>query len=319
MNPRMTRTLLGIGIPGAVTIGGFWPYLMYRTELPERLATHFDTSGTPDGSMSLAQLVIFTGAMMAIGFAPCVAVAISRRPLPIFANAALPFVGGFVAALGATILATTILSQRGLASWQQASLSPLFLVPIIGSGLVVGGLAAWLGSQLDSSDPGPAEVGPTISLAAGERAVWTGSLSVRWPVLLGVPLVLGAIASLALGMPIITIVLALSAVPVVALSRIRVSADDQGLRVRYGPLGWPRTVIPSGRIESATVIDVDPMRWGGWGYRGSLKLMRRAAVVLRSGPGIRLDLADGRVFVVTVDDPTTAVAVINAGIGQNAG
>jgi len=73
------------------------------------------------------------------------------------------------------------------------------------------------------------------------------------------------------------------------------------------------------RIESASVIDVRPMEWGGWGYRGMLTLMRQAAVVLRAGPGIRVDLADGRVFVVTVDDPETGVALLNAEIARLTG
>jgi len=32
--------------------------------------------------------------------------------------------------------------------------------------------------------------------------------------------------------------------------------------------------------------------------------------VLRSGPGIRVDLRDGRVFAVTVDDAATGAAVL---------
>jgi hypothetical protein len=53
-------------------------------------------------------------------------------------------------------------------------------------------------------------------------------------------------------------------------------------------------------------FEVDPRRYGGWGYRGSLRLYRRAALNLRKGAGLRLELHDGRVFVVTVDDADTA-------------
>jgi hypothetical protein len=44
--------------------------------------------------------------------------------------------------------------------------------------------------------------------------------------------------------------------------------------------------------------------------------MRQAAVVLRAGPGIRVDLSDGRVSVVTVDNPETGVAILNAEIAR---
>jgi len=57
---------------------------------------------------------------------------------------------------------------------------------------------------------------------------------------------------------------------------------------------------------------VRPMKWGGWGYRGSLKLMNQAALVHRAGPGIRLDLDGGKIFVVTIDEPEQPVALLNA-------
>ena len=40
--------------------------------------------------------------------------------------------------------------------------------------------------------------------------------------------------------------------------------------------------------------------------------MRRAAVVLRAGPGIRIDLHDGKVFAVTIDDPDNPARLLNA-------
>ena len=72
------------------------------------------------------------------------------------------------------------------------------------------------------------------------------------------------------------------------------------------------TSVPLRRIATAQAIDIHPTDWGGWGYRGSLTLMKRAAVVLRAGPGIRLDLHDGEVFVVTIDDPDRPARLLNA-------
>ena len=82
-------------------------------------------------------------------------------------------------------------------------------------------------------------------------------------------------------------------------------ACAEPLTVRYGFLGWPRTSVPLHRIATARAIEIRPTEWGGWGYRGNLALMNRAAVVLRAGPGLRLDLHDGKVFVVTIDNPET--------------
>ena len=86
--------------------------------------------------------------------------------------------------------------------------------------------------------------------------------------------------------------------------------------MRYGLLRWPRTSVPIHRIATARAIDIRPADWGGWGYRGSLTLMKRAAVVLRAGPGIRLDLHDGKVFAVTINDPQDAVRLLNAEVSR---
>ena len=60
-------------------------------------------------------------------------------------------------------------------------------------------------------------------------------------------------------------------------------------------MGWgpdPVGLAPSSLedIVQVTVLDVRPLQWGGWGYRGSVRLFHQAAWVLHRGPGIRLDL-----------------------------
>jgi len=96
-----------------------------------------------------------------------------------------------------------------------------------------------------------------------------------------------------------------------AFTSVRVSVDATGMRVAYGWLRWPSTRIGIDAIRQATAIDVRPSAWGGWGYRGSLRLNRRAAVVVRAGEGLRLDLRGGRVFLVTVDGAVNAAGLLN--------
>jgi hypothetical protein len=81
--------------------------------------------------------------------------------------------------------------------------------------------------------------------------------------------------------------------------------------VRYGPLPWPTSHIALSSIKTAIAIDVRPSAHGGWGYRGSRRLFGKAAVVVRGGDGIRIDLADGTEFVVTVDDAEQGAGVLN--------
>lgn len=92
---------------------------------------------------------------------------------------------------------------------------------------------------------------------------------------------------------------------------VRVTVDRRGLAVAWGPFGVPVNRVAIERVAVASAIVVRPGEWGGWGYRGGLRLMGKAAAVVTGGPGIRLDLTDGRVFVVTVDDADTGAALIN--------
>ena len=93
---------------------------------------------------------------------------------------------------------------------------------------------------------------------------------------------------------------------------VKVRVESDAFVVGYGPFGWPRNRIPVSDIEAASVIDIRPMRHGGWGYRGSLRLFKKVSVVIRAGPGIHLDLRGGRKFAVTVDDPEAGVAALRA-------
>ncbi len=84
-----------------------------------------------------------------------------------------------------------------------------------------------------------------------------------------------------------------------------------GVVIRWGAWGLPTQRISLERIAAARVIEVRPTEWGGWGYRGSLRLFGKAAIVMRRGPGVRLDLRDGTVFAANVRDPEIAAGLVN--------
>lgn len=91
-------------------------------------------------------------------------------------------------------------------------------------------------------------------------------------------------------------------------SRIAVEVDDDELRVRFG-FGWPVRHIDWARVEQVEAIDVRPWQWGGWGYKVN-PAKRSSAVVLRSGDGLKLTLAGGSSFVVTVDGAKHGLEVV---------
>ena len=150
-------------------------------------------------------------------------------------------------------------------------------------------------------------------------AYWTATVSSRFAVPTAAAFaVIGIIVAIALApvfSPIVSIacgaLLVVAGICVLAVYKVRASVSDNGLTIEYFPfLGWPKTHINASEIQSVEAIQVEPAEHGGWGYRGSLRLYRKAALDLRRGPGIALTLTKNRTFVLTTDDADGAVAAL---------
>ncbi|NYI72059.1 hypothetical protein GGQ54_002619 [Naumannella cuiyingiana] len=89
--------------------------------------------------------------------------------------------------------------------------------------------------------------------------------------------------------------------------KVDLRIDREKLRIGFSTPRFPRLEIPRAEILSARVVRVAPMQHGGWGYRGSLRFFRKAAVVVRAGEGVAFALTEGRVLTVTVDDAAGCV------------
>jgi hypothetical protein len=62
------------------------------------------------------------------------------------------------------------------------------------------------------------------------------------------------------------------------------------------------------QIREAHAIKLTP--WS-WGYRGSLRLVGRAAIIVRGGDALDLQLVGGKRLSITVDDATIAAGLVN--------
>ena len=95
---------------------------------------------------------------------------------------------------------------------------------------------------------------------------------------------------------------------------VRVVDTPQGRRldVLYGPNGLVRQTFEAHDILSAAVVQAPLWRMGGLGYRGSLKLFKRAALITRRGDALAVELTRGRRFTVTVDEPQSFVDALTA-------
>jgi hypothetical protein len=154
-------------------------------------------------------------------------------------------------------------------------------------------------------------------LTVGAPAFWSGTASNRvLTVLAGAVSLMSAIMALRLAWWMGASQLFVGFV-LEATSHIRVTVDARGLTVRYGRVGWIHQRIELGRIARASSLELEPMQHGGWGYRGSLTLMSKAAVVVRRGPAIQLELApSAKRFLVTVDGAPEAARVVNELVAQ---
>ena len=145
--------------------------------------------------------------------------------------------------------------------------------------------------------------------------IWQGSARAGWGLwsLLGVVGVLCAVVVGSDGGPVIAAVAPVVVVVLIAtwFSSMHVAVSQQRVEVRSGLVAWPRIRLPLDSITSVIAEDLRPMRWGGWGYRGCIRLLERAAWILRAGPAIELQLTDGRRFAVTVDDAAEGAAGLN--------
>ena len=103
-------------------------------------------------------------------------------------------------------------------------------------------------------------------------------------------------------------VLALALVVLSAFLIVRVEIDEVGVVVRLGLIGFPKLVRDLQSIDEARSLRVQPLRYGGWGYR---HIRGGWAVMVRGGEALELRTTGGRRLVVTVDDAEAAARCIN--------
>ncbi|MBG0568379.1 DUF1648 domain-containing protein [Actinoplanes aureus] len=303
---RLLAAAALVWLPVAV-IAATWA--MWSGELPTRVATHWGTSGAPDRFSSTTG---FWVTLLAIGIvagltALTAAVATLRAGAPAEADVARFLLIGAGAAAGAVAGMWVATATAALANPADPRLGWRFLWFVAGLawGLVVRAAAGRFSRPVLPAAPGvdPLDLGPT------ERAAYSTTL--RSPLITGVTLASAALVAVlaATVQPGLWLVAAIPLLAGLTFGRIRVTADRRGLRLVAGLVGVPLKHIPLTDIATAEAADINPLEWGGWGYR---VLPGRAALVLRGGPALVLHLRDGHRFAVTLDHPRTPAALLTA-------
>jgi hypothetical protein len=295
------------------------PLLSYKHRLPNRIASHWPLSGPADGATSFTALLIAVGAMALVAAALTVFTAMGSHTGD--GSFVVPL-GAFVSLLISCLTASSIKQTLDRTDWHGTPgpavwhFAFAFVLASLFAAMVATAVRAL--SLRQNTPVGGATA--TLKVFDQERLMWSKRMTNRWLLLPSLGMLILAVVSLI--RPHIKngfwepVGFAVVAIGTSLLSTISVRTDSAGLHVAYGPFNWPRQTIGIDRIQSASAIKIRPTEWGGWGYRGSLRVLKRAAVVLRSGPGIRLDLHNGARFAVTITDPETGAAVLNTAISR---
>jgi hypothetical protein len=286
------------------TVGAFAPLAVVavtavavRGRLPGTLPVHWSGFGTPDRFAPawavLGSVLGATGLAAALGVA---GIAVHRRRTTGAGLVSLAAgLGGVACAVWLTAVATTLPGtdpQDARLGWH------VLWIPAGVAWAVT--VALLLGRTRRPAPPAPAP-------PPGPRVAWVTVL--RSGLLVTIPLVAaGTVAAVALTTdPLIWPVITLPLAALLFFSDLRVIVDHRGLRLVTGPFAVPVKRVPIADIVTATAEHIDPLKWGGWGYR---VVPGRSALVLRAGPGLVLDLRDGRRFAVTVDQPDVPAALL---------
>ncbi len=278
----------------AAAIAAWAPVVIFYNRLPDPIATHWGLTGGPNGSMPRLQGVLL---------APLVAtaagsVAVFYRRL--HAAAFFACIAGFLAAISWLAITANVNAPN----WHHAASTHLPLHLGVAAAFAVITVVV-LHALPPEHRPAPTGPGPSAGIRKGQRASWSATTGWSPGIAAGV-FVVGVIGIIVAGPALIGVVAV--AVAISFFCHIRVSADTRGLIVHYGWLPYPRSHIPLSRIRAARIEDINPMEWGGWGYRLG---PGRTAVVLHRGEGLVLDLDNGRRFAITVHDAETAAGVLN--------
>lgn len=303
----------------AVTAGaGLSLVGLWQAELPSPVAIHWNF-GRPD---SFADLWVV--AVSIFGFGLLLPLLISALVLPsVRAGRASTLMVRLMAGvgLGSSLLVTAALIgglaiQRGLDDAQEAGpVGGITAVALVG--VVV--LSTVLVLLIPKSPPQQAltEKAGSLGLGESESVMWTRSIqmtsSIRWVLYLSAGMVGATTAVTAPESPLwiillMSVVVAALLVAALTTTRFSMKIDDEGLRLRSVPLGWPRVRVGLSEITSVSSGETSGLsEFGGWGLRMA---PGARGIILQDGDALRVERRDRPALVVTVDDADEAADVL---------
>ncbi len=314
--PTPQRVVLGwvtsVGTVAGLVLLAWMVADAWRDSLPDPIAIHWGVGGAADGTATLDGTIRVTTALGLAGVATMVVLGAALLSRPRLLRGWMTGLAA-TAALAPASLLLSLVPNRGVPSWQEARLSGWALALVVVLPAVTAAVAWVVAAR-------PARllaVGPRIPRDAPiavshdpyvERQVMRAGLWVAAAMLLAM-----APAALVAGGALLGL-LALIAAALAWLSLYRYRVDDEGITLTLGPVGPLRRRVPVTELEGAQASSLRAGDWGGWGYRTN---GRDWAVVVRSGPATRVDLAGRRTLSLTSGTPDRLAARVNAAVQRH--
>lgn len=298
---RLVGAAVALAAPALVLI----THAALRGRLPDPLPVHWDLHGRVDNTATIAGF--FAGTLVAAGvlaLASLAATYLAHSPIAGRMLASLLTFGAWVAA------GTWVVTAAVSVGAAEAAVVDLqwYWVAVLIAGPTLVGIATWFvlpGSWQHPDAPAPSS---TLSFAPGEAVVWVDHACMTWGRWVAAVVAVAAVVLFWVARPA-AIPLAIVAVALALTSELAVRIDARGVHTLWGPFGWPRTHLSLPQITGARAEQIDPVRWGGWGYRVST---RGVAAVIRRGPGLVLSRAGRPDYAVTIPHAAAGADVLNA-------
>ncbi|HPG76762.1 MAG TPA: DUF1648 domain-containing protein [Rhodoglobus sp.] len=316
---RRREQVIGLALPVAILVISLAVMFWALSDLPDPVAVHWGPAGTPDafGSPLLA-FILLPVTVLAYLALPARVLARAHDRGPTANQRILLAVGPFLSTVLGVVLAGGLAIQRGL---DDAAAGPSIL-PVValafGGGIVVGVVSYLLlpaGPAVEAI-PDAADL-PARPLGVDETAVWIRQVrpvGAALAIILtaGAILFIAGVTIVAFVQPIAVLLFVLPALLLVfgyACTYWTLTVDRHGVLLR-GALTWPVIRIPLDQIESARVIDVDPLSdFGGWGLRWA---PRTTGIIVRRGEALEVARRGRRALVVTLDRAAPGAELLNA-------
>ena len=284
---------------------------VYEARLPDPIAVHWQTGGTPDVSVGLWTAAGGLTAVLLLVVFRMVRAA-HRTPHAATARSAIT-IAHAAAGLVASLWWCSVGVQLDAPTWRDAGALGATAVGICLAATVLLGAFGWLLARMTE---GPSRPAPATGTGPGEsaRPAPTGttyrtrvagrSARLLPVVALVVTLVLAGVGAIGTAATIVATVVALA---VWAVLDVQVVAGPEGFDLAVGRWSWPRLHVPLAAIEDVTVESLNPLAYGGFGYRARPEVR---AVVLRRGTAVRIQRTDAVDLLITLPDANRVASTL---------